>query len=486
MDNKNKSSLHFVSSSVSALVSIATLSILSRSLDYSEYAFYNQITMVVSVLVSISVFGIPQAIFRFVSDGDYRTKEIYKKNILCVFFFFSIFGSLAIFFGASFLSTIFVNSYFLKYRSLLAVLVFLEIMLSFFSNFFIVEGRNKYLAIFHIVPSVIYFASLLLILSFLRVEVYLLIVLLLVRFLVMISFALNDVLRIAFNQASIALSFMKEIVRFSLPLGLSTVFGLIIKYTDKMVVSILLDERSFAVFTNGAFEVPFVGMISSSLFVILTPTIVKFANQNNLASIRNIWKRAGKTLMVLLVPVTVTLIVFAKYFVVILFSDKYIDSIPVFMLYQTLLIIRIYVFSPIYIAFNKTSIYFKITLASSLINLFLDIIMVLTFGMIGAALASVISIFFGLFLSLKNISDFTGAKKLSDFFPINELLISLLASSLVSLGFYYVCELIDIFAVDIILIIISFFTCFWLLSKLISSEIVVFIKSKLPLSRRDR
>jgi len=46
--------------------------------------------------------------------------------------------------------------------------------------------------------------------------------------------------------------------------------------------------------------------------------------------------------------------------------------------------------------------------------------------------------------------------------------------------------LIDIFAVDIILIIISFFTCFWLLSKLISSEIVVFIKSKLPLSRRDR
>jgi len=440
--------------------------------------------MVVSMLVSISVFGIPQAVFRFMSDDDYRTKEKYEKNILCVFLLFGIFGSLVTFFGASFLSTIFMNSYFFKYRILLASLVFLEIMLSFFPNFFIVEGRNKYLAIFHIAPSITYFALLLLVLSFLKVEVYFLIVLLLVRFLVMTSLALNNALHIAFNKASVTLSFMKEIVKFSLPLGLSIVLGVIVKYTDKMVVSILLDERTFAVFTNGAFEVPFVSMISSSLFVILTPTIVKYANQNNFATIRNIWKRAGKTLMVLIVPIAVTLIVFAKYFVVILFSDKYIDSIPVFMVYQTLLIIRLYVFSPIYIAFNKTSVYFKITLTSSLINLFLDIIMVLTFGMIGAALASVVSIFFGLFLSLKNISDFTGAKKLSDFFPINELLISLLASSLVSLGFYYVCELIDIFAVDIILIIISFFTCFCLLSKLISSEIVVFIKSKLPLSRR--
>jgi len=179
---------------------------------------------------------------------------------------------------------------------------------------------------------------------------------------------------------------------YSLPLGLSSILGTLSTQINRLVVTSSFSIEDFAIFTNGAFEVPFIGLITGSLMTVLIPEFVtRLKNNQDLNSVWELWNSSTQKTAILLFPIAVSLFVFAPDFMVLLFSEKYLASSGIFRIYLLLMILRVTQYGSLLQAMGKTSLILITAVSGLLITLFLSIFSVPIFGLIGPALANVIS-----------------------------------------------------------------------------------------------
>ena len=58
---------------------------------------------------------------------------------------------------------------------------------------------------------------------------------------------------------------VKEMVKFSLPLGMATMLGTISLQLDKVIVGTMCEPADFAAYALGAIEIPLIGIVTGSL-----------------------------------------------------------------------------------------------------------------------------------------------------------------------------------------------------------------------------
>ena len=201
-----------------------------------------------------------------------------------------------------------------------------------------------------------------------------------------IVYSTAGTLRIDFSLKDI-----RNILKFSLPLGLASVVGRLSVELDKLVIGRFFSTEDIAIYTNAAREMP-VTIIASALTAVLMPRLVRLLRDKEYDDAVNIWGNSIEISFIIICFVSFGLIVFAPEVISLLYSEKYLPGVDVFRVYSLVLLLRVTYFGMILNSIGKTKFIFYSSILALIINVILNYIFYLIFGFIGPAYATFISI----------------------------------------------------------------------------------------------
>jgi O-antigen/teichoic acid export membrane protein len=198
-------------------------------------------------------------------------------------------------------------------------------------------------------------------------------------------------------------------------------------YLDKVIMSLYLLPRDFAVYSLGARELPFVGVIAYSVSSVLLPHLVEDVRVGNIDQICRRWRTSC-------VKTALVTYVFAGFAVWnasavmrFLFSSTYEESSIPFRIFAMLTYLRVVEFGSVAKAFGRTKMLLYAFSFDAILVCVLGLLLTPRFGVVGMALAVVTAEIAANILLLATNKRMLG-KPLHDFFPWGTLLILLLLS----------------------------------------------------------
>lgn len=367
--------------------------VVARVLSLHDLATYRQTMLAYNFAMPILTLGIPSAMYYFLSGAKERQRGIILDNMALLLFMASIFTAFLLFGGTDLLAKRFNNPdlqhtlrWFVYYplltfpsMSLNAVLIINErVNLSVVLNFVL----NFALTIALLVSCIVtrgYVWPLYMKIVFAGVTT------------IVMTIAAFSIVRDGLDWPRIGK--MWEILKFAAPLGFAGMLGSISMQLASVIVSSMCAPEDYAVYANGAQEIPLVGMITSAIATVILADMAKYCKDGKLALALNLFRKAAMASAVILFPVMLFLLVAAKDFIVFMFSAKYIGSVTPFIVFLMLLPARIVVYQSAYVALGKTNAVFWRTLISLFFTTTFVYIGVRLWGSVGAAIGTVVSIY---------------------------------------------------------------------------------------------
>lgn len=186
---------------------------------------------------------------------------------------------------------------------------------------------------------------------------------------------------------------LRRQLTYSIPLGLASLAGVITRNLDKVMVAALCVPEAFAVFVNGAIEIPLVGIVTGSVTSVLIVDYARLHREGRTAEVVALIHRAmTKTAMVLL-PAMALLMCVAPELMRVLFGATYEASAAPFRVYLLLLPVRSLTFGAILMATGNS----RYVMYEAFLGLVVKVIVawyaIKLYGATGAAAASVVVLY---------------------------------------------------------------------------------------------
>jgi O-antigen/teichoic acid export membrane protein len=128
----------------------------------------------------------------------------------------------------------------------------------------------------------------------------------------------------------------KQQIDSALPLGASLILMTGIRNIGSLFVTRLMGPAALAQYTVGTYVAPIVVVLRNSISDALLPEMSARQQQGNNALV--LWQKSTVIFAILLFPVAVLLARFAEPIIVTLFSEDYLQAVPVFQIYSLLLV----------------------------------------------------------------------------------------------------------------------------------------------------
>ncbi len=212
---------------------------------------------------------------------------------------------------------------------------------------------------------------------------------------------------------------MKQLV-FALPIVLTSTVDIISRWLDKFVVSAVFGPETLGVFFVGAIEIPFVAVMVSSVYSVISPLLNSYHHSGDSEKFIRLVNTTFKILARLIWPLFVYCFVFADLLITVVFKETFAGAVLPFRIYLLLLPLRVASYGVILIALGKPQSVFRTAVLALLINLVLNILLALTVGYWGPAAATVIATYIHVLLLVVIILRQTNVK-VSELIPFPQL-----------------------------------------------------------------
>jgi O-antigen/teichoic acid export membrane protein len=240
----------------------------------------------------------------------------------------------------------------------------------------------------------------------------------------------------------LSLHTIREQLSFAIPLGLFAIILVLVTQTDKFIISRFLGREGFAIYTVGAFELPFINVVSQSVRNVTFPVMAKHQKAGEYQAIAQLWRRAMLKMAVLFFPAFVFFEVVARPLITLLFTDEYAAATPIFMIYLVLLVRSAIDSAAVIQVFKKNGYLIRIFSFAFVVNLVLSLILFRSMGREGVPLATVITLLATNVINLYYASHLTGVP----FFyllPLGSLATRMLVAVLPGVGLWYLVPQFD-------------------------------------------
>ncbi|HSR89227.1 MAG TPA: oligosaccharide flippase family protein [Candidatus Udaeobacter sp.] len=189
-------------------------------------------------------------------------------------------------------------------------------------------------------------------------------------------------------------SLHSQLAKFSFWLSISSVMSIFATRVDSVVISHFLGLESVAVYSAAYLPIQFFPLVYNSIGAVLTPKLSAFTDKKELISF---FIRTLKWVSVAFAA-TIILIVPSKFLIPLFFGQKYISSMPVYLILASSLALNILStpFSIIITIFNQTRLVFVSALLGLLINIIGNVLFVPRFGVMGSAYTFALGVIFSL------------------------------------------------------------------------------------------
>jgi O-antigen/teichoic acid export membrane protein len=174
------------------------------------------------------------------------------------------------------------------------------------------------------------------------------------------------------------------------PNGLATMLETLALGIDKVLVSTMCPPEEFAVFVNGAMEIPFIGIISGAATAVILPDIVAFFKKQRKDEALGLWQRSARKVSLLILPLGGLLFVVGPELMTLLYSTDYLESSRPFRIYLLLLPARVVFFGAIFQAAGRPDLILKRAIGTLVLIVVVSYPMIRHFGMEGAAWGTVV------------------------------------------------------------------------------------------------
>jgi len=410
ISNKLKISILVFSNSIRKVSTLVISIFFARTLSKYDYGSYKQAFLLYQLLAPFFIWGIPYSINYFFPKIIELKKK--KRFILQT-------GTLVLMLGILFcLFLIFTKGYFVvKFNNpklndllkIISVYAAIEIASSFYTPFLVCVNKNILLAKIDLSSNLIKIPLLALMAIYKYSLVKILLVLCLISlvkyaYILLFTFNFFKVKLLDFKEIINNLEMAKEQLKFSFPIGLSSMVGTINNGIDKIVVSMFYSANVYATYANGAIQIPFLPIMIGSVSQIITPLLSKYYSENNIVNFFSIWHKSIENLCIILYPLFFYFFVFSEDLITLMFSNIYLASSTIFRIYCLLILVRITSYSTILISTGNTKYVFYNTVFQCFLNIILNLIFIRLFGYIGPPLATVITVFIAVAIMLLIIS----------------------------------------------------------------------------------
>ncbi len=187
---------------------------------------------------------------------------------------------------------------------------------------------------------------------------------------------------------------MREMIKYSVPLGLASMLGSITLQLHSIIVASLCTPEDFAVYINGAMEIPIIGIVTGSITTVVFAEMAELCAKGEKAAALQLFHKASIKSACILLPTMCFLFVVAEPFITFLYSEKYQDSVVPFVIYLFVLPVRIVIYGAALMALGMTRTILVRSIFDLTINCILCFVLVKTIGYIGAAIATMLTLYF--------------------------------------------------------------------------------------------
>ncbi|NCC51435.1 MAG: hypothetical protein EOM20_09500 [Spartobacteria bacterium] len=372
-------------------MAILTAMVLARVLSKVELAAYNQTLLVYQALMPLLLLGLPNALYFFLSGHPAHPRRMLFENLLPLlvmglgFFLFLILG------GNRLIAARFGNP--LLVRTLLIFSPYALLMLPMESITPCLTARNQVgkLALFNVGSRLLLFgmaasAAWLFGLAEAAVTgVTLAAVLVGAGAFILMWRACPGPVGVVRLKPVLAM------VRMGLPLGLGAMLLSLAFALDKVLVSVMCLPDQFAVYSLGAIEIPFIGIITFSAITVITPEMTVEVREGRTGAAFGLWKQTMLKCAVLLLPFMGLLLALAPQIATLMYSREYLGSAVPLRIYALLLPLRTTGFAMPFMTLNRPRTVVAGGALMLVCNALLSVTLVSHFGPNGAAWGTVIS-----------------------------------------------------------------------------------------------
>lgn len=465
-----------------SLTAMVFVMVVSRLFSATQYGTYRQIMLIGNTVNLILLLGINETIsyhYRIIDESK-RNQLITNMILFKVSAAFPIILSIYIF--KSYLSTVMNNFQISVYMPVIVILTAAYVIESIIESYYLGAGKVVLLSKLEILAYTLHYAAAVTIVLIYKSELYLL-----------IELAIFESIKTVFLFAVIFKkekfvpdfdwSFMKALVKFAVPVGISLIIITMNIYVDQLMISFYYKPEDFAVYNNGAMSIPIIQLLTMSVGAVILPKMSVEAKEKSFKEGLAVWRTAATHTAMVLMTFMWLFMIFARGYVSFLFSDKYLDSVPIMRVYLLRFLIAFAVYSYLLMVIDKKRYIGYIAFAGLVTNIILNIVFIKWFGMIGAAIATVIVQFMTNIMEVIVVMWFEKVK-ITEIFEFDKMLKILVTSGSTALtmnlvaNYFSLGDIWNFFIYGSIYVLITFGLFFW--TGQLDMQLLVVLKKKIP------
>ncbi len=183
---------------------------------------------------------------------------------------------------------------------------------------------------------------------------------------------------------------MRAQLSYALPIGLAgLVFGVLIDMHN-YIVSYRFGAAAFAIYAVGCFSLPLVNVVGESFGTLLIPHISRLQKQGETRQIILVTAQTMRKLAAVYFPLYAFLIVTGREFLIVLFTEQYLASWPIFVIHLTTIPFFVLITDPIMRAYAEHRFFLLKVRVVTVVLLFVALWYgTLYFGLVGAIFSMV-------------------------------------------------------------------------------------------------
>jgi len=402
MTDFKKFLLHFsqfiVGSLSTMLFGFISFPILTRVLTKGEYGVLGLVMTTISLVVAFSKAGLSEGIIRFYSEFNNTTKQIniFTSTIVIRGLFFSIVAVIiySLFFPIV-RPLLGINNQFLSCFMIMALYLFIRPLNIIVLNFLRVNGKALFFNVVNFFTKVISVSLGLLLLIYVIKDLdgyflgfvageYIIAIVLFVWF-----FS-----RYKVYPSNVSRDLSKKLIIFGIPLLFSELSYLLLSYADRYMIIFFYNEKALGLYSVGYNLAMYIAnIVVFSLNYAVVPIYVKVFAEQGKEKTERFLSDCFDYLMIAVVPICFGYHAISKELFVFLASDKYAQAAgfsSVILLGTIILGMNSILNAGLYIR-KRTMLMLFIMLAAVIVNIILNYFLIPTYGVQGAAFATLIS-----------------------------------------------------------------------------------------------
>jgi O-antigen/teichoic acid export membrane protein len=213
----------------------------------------------------------------------------------------------------------------------------------------------------------------------------------------------NDLFKVEFYKETDSI---KEVFKYASAVVIGGFSTMILTHTDLFLIQLLAGAKEVAYYSSGFALASLLMSIIMPLTIIIQPLFSKLWHQDKKEELRSLINFTLNNILIFIIPFSLVCFTFSYQIISIVYGSNFISSNIILKIFSFTLIIKVFnsILFLVLWSIGKPKESSKILIIGGLTNIILDIILITSFGIVGAAIATSLCFLIMMLMCLKKIN----------------------------------------------------------------------------------